>query len=329
MTGEESSRNRMSTAPVRPIQIPMAIGAMKTGVDRGAEVLDETLRARLLDRNRTEISDRLRESRVIPVASLEMPDARRYPGEALELDAVTEASEKLANTVSTAIANGELALTIGGDHAVSIGSIAGAAAQCEHLAVIWIDAHADMNWPEVSPSGRLHGMSLGASLGRGAPELTHLGGTCPKVQGHDVSLVGIRLLDPGEEAWLQESQCHLLTMPDIDSVGVDAAIQHVIARLRASGADAVHLSFDLDSLDPLVLSGTGTVERGGFTYREACRILRLIRQSDLPIRSIDWVELNPDLDPTGGSTDVAADLLAVALGEDVFRPKSVTGCAAR
>lgn len=319
----------MSTAPVRPIQIPMAIGAMKTGVDRGAEVLDQTLRTHLVNRNRAEISDRLQDSIVIPVAALEMPDARRYPGEALELDAVAEASEKLANAVSTAITNGELALTIGGDHALSIGSIAGAADCCEQLAVIWVDAHADMNWPDVSPTGRLHGMSLGASLGRGAPELTRLGGKCPKAQEHDVSLIGIRLLDPGEESWLQESECHLMTMPNIDSVGVDAAIQHVIARLRASGADAVHLSFDLDSLDPLVLSGTGTIERGGFTYREACRILRLIRQSDLPIRSIDWVELNPDLDPTGGSTSVAADLLAVALGEDVFRPNPLTDCAAR
>ncbi len=319
----------MSTAPVRPIQIPMAIGAMKTGVDRGAAVLDETLRARLVDRNRTDISNRLLESNEIPVAPLETPDTRRYPGSALELEGVAEASDQLASAVSTAISNGELALTIGGDHAVSIGSIAGAAEQCEQLAVIWIDAHADMNWPEVSPSGRLHGMSLGASLGRGAEELTKLRDKCPKVQEHDVSLIGIRLLDPGEETWLQESQCHLMTMPDIDSVGLDAAIQHVIARLRASGADAVHLSFDLDSLDPLVLSGTGTVERGGFTYREACRILRLIRHSDLPIRSIDWVELNPDLDPTGGSNDVAADLLAIALGEDVFRAHRITDCAAR
>jgi arginase len=325
---DKTSPNWMRTATVQPIQIPMAIGAMKTGVDRGAEVLDKTLRARLKDRQRTWIIDRLRESQTIPVAPLEMPDTRRYPGQALELDAVAEASEHLAKAVSDSIARGELALTIGGDHAVSVGSISGAADQCERLAVIWIDAHADMNWPEVSPSGRLHGMSLGACLGRGPTQLTDLFGQNPKLREADVSLIGIRLLDPGEEAWLSEAECQLVTMPDVDSVGIDATVQRVISRISASDVDAVHLSFDLDSLDPLVLSGTGTTERGGFTYREASRIIRLLRDSDLPVRSIDWVELNPDLDPTGGSSDVAADLLAVALGEDVFHRVTARDCAA-
>ncbi len=321
--------NLMTQAPVRLIQIPIAIGAMKTGVDRGAAVLDSALRARLAERTRDQILSRLQESEMVPVAPLEMPDTRRFPGEALELDAVADASEILATTASRAISRGELALTLGGDHASSIGSIAGTADQCERLAVIWLDAHADMNWPEVSPSGRLHGMSLGASLGRGPDALTGLLGKRPKVQEDDVWLFGIRLLDPGEEGWLAQSACHVATMPDVDSLSVDAAVQQMIARIRSSGADAVHLSFDLDALDPLVLSGTGTPERGGFTYREAQRILRLIRDADLPVISMDCVELNPDLDPTGASTDVAADLLAVALGEDVFNRQAITGCAER
>lgn len=329
MTADVSRRNWMKCAPVRPIQIPMAIGAMKTGVDRGAEVLDACLRSRLEERHRQQILDRLLESQTVPVAPLEMPDTRRYPGQALELEPIAKASERLGHAVSEAISRGELALTIGGDHAASIGSIAGAAAQCERLAVIWIDAHADMNWPEVSPTGRVHGMSLGASMGRGAPEVTEIFGKSPKVQPVDVYLVGIRVLDPGEESWVEEGQCHLVTMPDVDSMGVDASIQHIIAHLRSAGVDAVHVSFDLDSLDPLVLSGTGTTERGGFTFREASRILRLIRDSDLPVRSVDWVELNPDLDPTGGSSIVAADLLAVALGEDVFHARQVRDCAAQ
>lgn len=328
MRDNSSRSNWMTCANVRPIQIPMAIGAMKTGVDRGAHVLDEALRSRLAERNRDHILCRLLESQTVPVAPLEMPDTRRYPGMALELEAVAEASVLLGKEVSQTIRRGELALTLGGDHAVSIGSIAGAACQCERLAVIWIDAHADMNWPEVSPSGRLHGMSLGASMGRGASVLTDLFGKNPKVHPEDVYLVGIRLLDPGEESWLREGEIHLVTMPDVDSLGIDAAVQHVIHRIRSSEVDAVHLSFDLDALDPLVLSGTGTSERGGFTYREASRVLRLLRDSDLPVRSVDWVELNPDLDPTGGSTDVAADLLAMALGENVFHPV-ITGCGER
>jgi arginase len=321
--------NWMNARPVRPIQIPMAIGAMKTGVDRGAEVLDASLRSRLCDRNREHILARFQDSQVIPVAPLETPDTRRHPGMALELEGVAEASALLGEATRAAICRGELALMLGGDHAASAGSVAGAAMACERLAVIWIDAHADMNWPEVSPTGRLHGMSLGASMGRGAPELTDLFGRKPKVCPEDVYLIGIRLLDSGEEEWLREGECHLVSMPDIDSLGIDAAIQQVIAQICASGVDAVHLSFDLDSLDPLVLSGTGTPERGGFTHREASRILRLIRDSDLPIRSVDWVELNPDLDPTGGSADVAADLLAIALGEDVFTPLLAMDCGSR
>jgi arginase len=316
----------MRHALVRPIQIPMAIGAMKTGVDRGAEVLHAALRARLAERNRITILERILESQSISVEPLETPDTRRHPGVALELDAVACASEDLGNAVAQAIRGGELALTIGGDHAVSIGSVAGASKACERLAVIWIDAHADMNWPEVTLTGRLHGMSLGVSMGRGASELTDIFGKNPKARPEDVCLVGVRLLDPGEEDWLHEGACSIATMPDVDSMGIDAAIQHVIARIRASGADAVHLSFDVDALDPLVMSGTGTPERGGFTYREASRILRLIRDSNLPIRSVDWVELNPDLDPTGASTDVAADLLAIALGEDVLERVSATDC---
>jgi arginase len=325
--GARSASNWLTSAPVRPIQIPMAIGAMKTGVDRGAAELDEALRHRLNERGRSAIAGRLLESAVVDVERLETPDTRRYPGQAIELAAVARASYKLGNQVSDALGRGELALTLGGDHAVSIGSIAGASISAERLAVIWIDAHADMNWPGVSLSGRLHGMSLGASLGRGAGEVTDLFEKNPKLLVDDTYLIGIRLLDPGEEQWLGEDEFHLVTMPDVDSLGVDAAIQHIIARIQSSGADAVHLSFDLDALDPLVLSGTGTPERGGFTYREASRILRLIRNSDLPIRSVDWVELNPDLDPSGNSTAVAADLLTVALGDDVFIRPNVTDCA--
>ncbi len=319
MDGIPRSQNRLTSVPVRPIQIPIAIGAMTTGVDRGAAAVETTLRSRLADRDRTEILGRLQESQAIPVEPLETPDMRRYPGAALELDAVAEACELLGKAVSASIGRGELALTLGGDHSASIGSVAGAAMQCERLAVIWIDAHADLNWPEVSPTGRLHGMSLSACLGIGPDRLTRLLGDAPKIRPEDVSLIGIRLLDPGEESYLREHDCHVIAMPDVDKAGIDVMVERVVRSIEDSDVDAVHVSFDVDSLDPLVMPGTGTQVRGGFTYREASRILRLLRDSELPIRSIDWVELNPDLDPTGQSADVAADLLGVALGEDVFR----------
>lgn len=313
-----SARNRLTGTPVRPIQMPIAIGSMTTGVDRGASELESVLRARLSERERTEILDRLKSSEIIPVEPLETPDMRRHAGTAQGLESVASACDLLGTTILDTIARGELALTMGGDHSASIGSVAGAAMQCERLAVIWIDAHADMNWPEVSPSGRIHGMSLAASLGQGPDRLTRLLGDSPKVRPEDVTLIGIRLLDHGEESYLREHDCQVFSMPDVDSAGLNAVIQATIDRISTSDADAVHISFDVDVLDPMVMSGTGTKVRGGFTYREASQILRSLRDSDLPIRSVDWMELNPDLDPTGESCNVAADLLAVALGEDVF-----------
>jgi arginase len=320
-----STTNRLRAGSVRPILAPMAIGAMKSGVEHGAAEVDRTLRAGLAARNRSAILERLAPSRTVSVAPLEPGDEHRCPGQALFVDEIAEASESIATHVSTAIEAGALSLMIGGDHAASIGSIAGASVAAERLAVIWIDAHADMNWPEVSLTGRLHGMSLGASLGRGHERVVSLLGAQPKLREEDAYLLGLRLLDPGEEEWLTEAGCFVATMPDIDSIGVDAAIQFVIARIQSSNVDAVHVSFDVDVLDPSIMPGTGWPERGGFTYREAARILRLIRQSDLPVRSLDWVEVNPQIDPSGGSVAVAADLLAVALGDDVLPARPLTG----
>jgi arginase len=325
VTDVAGSPNRLRAASVRPILVPMAIGAIKTGVELGAAEIDRALRAGLAARNRSALLERLAPPRSVTVAPLAPGDERRCPGQALFLDEIAEASKSIATHVSAAIEAGALALVIGGDHAASIGSIAGASVAAERLAVIWIDAHADMNWPEVSLTGRLHGMSLGASLGRGHERVVSLFGKQPKLREDDAYLLGLRLLDPGEEEWLTDAGCYVATMPDVDSIGVDAAIQFVIARIQSSGVDAVHVSFDVDVLDPSVLSGTGWPERGGFTYREAARILRLIRQSDLPVRSLDWVEVNPRLDPSGGSVAVAADLLAVALGDEVLPARLFTG----
>jgi arginase len=321
--------NRASGAKVRPIQIPMAIGSLMPGVDRGAAVLDHTLRRRLADRQQDSILERILDSEHIAVAPLQAPDARLHPGIALNLDDVATACDRLGRAVAASIGRGELALTLGGDHAASIGSVAGASMKCNRLAVIWIDAHADMNWPEVSPSGRLHGMGLGASMGRGPAVLTGLMSKNQKVHPTDVIVVGARLLDPGEEAWFRAGECWLAAMPDIDRLGLDQALDLIFRHVRESGADAVHVSFDLDALDPLEAPGTGSPVKGGFTYREASRIFRALNDSDLPIRSIDWMELNPSLDPSGGSSDIAADLLAAILGERIFRSTLLTDCEAR
>lgn len=261
---------------------------------------------------------RFSESVTIPVETLPSDDERSQPGSILYLEAIAEASQELAVRVRETIEAGELALTLGGDHAVSIGSVAGAALAAERLAVIWIDAHADLNWPEVSPSGHVHGMPLAASLGRGPDELTGIGRCDPKLQPQDAYLIGLRNLDPAERDWLRQGEIYYAAMADIDETGLESVLNKVIERVEASGVDAVHLSVDVDALDPRLLPGTGTREWGGFTFREAAKILRQLRASDLPVRSLDVVELNPALDPSDESTDIAARLLATALGETLL-----------
>ncbi|MDI3341801.1 MAG: arginase family protein [Sphaerobacter sp.] len=308
--------NRLRTAPIQPIRVPLALGAVRAGVERGAAVLDDGLRARAA-RRLPHLHERLLPSVTVPMPTGDAPlDGRACPGQAMYLDAIAAASPALAETVRTALSTGALALTLGGDHALAIGTLAAAAAAATRLAVIWIDAHGDLNTPETSPSGHVHGMSLAIALGRGPAVATRLFTGRSAIRPEDVSLLGIRDLDPSERSWLAEGTIHYATMATIDARGLDATVAGLIRRIAASGADAVHVSFDLDVLDPLLLPGTGTRAHGGFTFREAARLLRLLRESDLPICSLDWVELNPALDPSGASTSVAIELLAIALGEE-------------
>ncbi len=307
------SENRLRLGLIQPIQVPLAQGAVKAGVDTGAAELDAALRSTLAERGASSLLARLKESEIIPVPPLEEPPEPTSGG-ALYAPLIAGISQEVAARVRESIQAGELALTLGGDHAIAIGSIAGAAAEAGRLAVIWIDAHADLNWPEVSPSGHIHGMALAIALGRGPEAFSGQ----PGVQPRDSYLIGLRSVDQGERSWLAEGEISVFTIPAIDDLGLDAILDRIIEQIRESEVDVVHVSFDVDVLDPLLLPGTGTPEWGGLGYREAARLLRRLRDAELPIRSLDWAELNPALDPTGRSTVIAAELLAIALGDDLL-----------
>ncbi len=218
---EPSQReNRLVHAGITPILVPMALGSMRRGVDLGPETLAHGLRERWSRRGDAELLARLGNAQAIPVATLPETDPVRHPGQALHAHEIAQTSLKLAEQSHEAIARGDLALILGGDHAVAIGSVAGAAQSCQRLAVIWVDAHGDLNWPEVSPSGHVHGMPLGASLGRGPGELIDIG-VNPDLRPDDVYLIGVRSLDFAERAWIREGRLHCASMADIDDVGVD------------------------------------------------------------------------------------------------------------
>jgi arginase len=308
------NRLRHAATPIDVIRVPIALGADREGVDRGATELDVALRRRLTARGFPEILDRLSASVEITVVSRDavVHDAR-LPGTALHVAAIASAAREVASAVGAAVLAGRFALVIGGDHALSIGSLAGAALG-GRLGVIWIDAHGDINTPETSPSGHVHGMPLAAACGRGPEPLTRIGGQA-RLDLADLVYIGVRDLDPGERALLRDSPARVHTMSAIDERGLDDVICDTLAWFRARDVDRVHLSFDVDVLDPSIMPGTGTWVPGGLSYREAVRLLTQLRASDMPLVSADVVELNPLLDPSGCSTEVAAGLTAVLLGE--------------
>ena len=309
--------NRLTAAPIRPLEVPLWLGAERPGIERAPAAIAAELRRRWTVRQRPELLTRLAPGATIPVAT--PPDAsERLHRRSLEfLPEVAAACTHLAAEVATAIAGEALALSLGGDHALSIGSIAGAAraAAPGRLGILWLDTHPDLNTPETSPSGHIHGMALAAALGLGAPTLVGLDRPGPKVLPEDVCLLGVRDLDPGERTLIREHGLWAVTMEEWTDVGLMPGLEAAVNHLAARGAAAIHLSFDLDVLDPSLLPGTGTTVAGGLTYREASQVLRRLRDWDGAIRSVDWVELNPGLDPSGWSTETAVALLATLLGE--------------
>lgn len=320
MREPDRKRNRLrdQASPVDLICVPMALGADREGVEEGPFAIERQLKAHLEYRGFPEITGRLSSPTVVDVMPLDDARAMEQTVEnALHAAPIAEACERLAAIVQESIRAGNLPLILGGDHALSIGALAGASgAGPGRLGVIWIDAHGDINTPDTTPSKHIHGMPLAVSLGYGPNPLVELGYRFDLALD-DLVYIGVRDLDPGERELLRQSPALVYTMESIDSMGISAVTEEAIRRLLDRGVDAVHVSLDLDALDPTVLPGTGTTVPGGLTYREARRCLTMLRASELPVTSADIVELNPRLDPGDGSTKIAARLTAALLGEEL------------
>ena len=235
---------------------------------------------------------------------------------AKHLSEVHEVCSLLSDRVSEIVAEGTFPLVLGGDHSISIGTVAGLAEHYEDLGVIWFDAHSDLNSEDTSPSGNIHGMSLGISLGRGIPLLTGLRGISPKIKPEHVAIVGARSLDKGEKAYIRSLGIACYTMHDIDRLGIARVMEKVIQQMGRT-TDGVHVSFDIDSLDPREAPGTGTPVRGGLSYREAHLALELLYQSDL-VTSAEFVEVNPSLDRHDQTAKLAVELIGSLLGEQIL-----------
>jgi len=242
----------------------------------------------------------------------EVREARAH----LLADDVTAARAALHREVAAAVGRGRFPLVLGGDHSLAIGTIAGMLRHKRSLGVIWFDAHADLNRADTSPSGNIHGMSLAISLGLGHPLLASIGGESSKVDPSKVVLVGARSIDPGERELIRELGIKVFSMHDIDRLGMTRVMEEAIS-LASNGTDGVHLSLDMDGLDPEEAPGVGTPVIGGMTYREGHLAMELLSEAGCVV-SADVVEVNPILDHMNKTAKVAVELVASLLGERIL-----------
>ncbi|QSW99210.1 arginase [Haloterrigena alkaliphila] len=302
---------------VRIIGAPMDLGADRRGVDMGPSAI-----------RYAELADRLSDSGVDPVDAGDLsipraeerdPDASQpSEGTAKFLREVEDVCTRLSDRVAATLEDGEFPLVLGGDHSVAIGSMHGAARAAD-LGAVWFDAHADLNTPETSPSGNVHGMPLAAALGRGAfgeMPWAH----APRVREESIAYVGLRSIDDRERELLRESEMTAYTMADIDERGMTAVVADALD-VATDGTDGVHVSLDLDWVDPRTAPGVGTPVRGGVTYREAHAALETVserHEADDVVRSMDVVEVNPILDEGNETATIAAELTASAFGKRIL-----------
>jgi arginase len=232
------------------------------------------------------------------------------------LESIVDVCERLAVMVERHCGTDNFPLVIGGDHSIALGSITGVIRARGPVGVIWIDAHADFNTSETSPSGNIHGMPLAALVGIGDKGLVELGGFGRKVDPSRVVIIGARDLDPGEKAILREVGVNVFTMKEIDRLGLAAVMEQAI-ELAARDTNGLHISFDMDAVDPDYAPGVGTRFAGGLTYREAHLSLELIADSG-KMTSLEIVEINPILDHKNRTATLAAELILSAFGKRIF-----------
>jgi arginase len=234
-----------------------------------------------------------------------------------QLAAVKSVCEEVCHRAADIVEEGLFPVFLGGDHAIAIGTISGVARSTSGLrtGVIWVDAHADFNTPETSPSGNIHGMPLATLTGRGHPDLVGIGGQGASIRTDDVVVIGLRSVDVEEKRLLRDAGVKVYTMKDIDAYGAGRVVRNAIKGL--AHVDRVHLSLDLDAIDPEVAPGVGTPVRGGLTYREAHLLMELLNEAGV-VSSLDVVEVNPILDIKNGTATLAVELVESLMGRRII-----------
>ncbi|MDQ2776242.1 MAG: arginase [Acidobacteriota bacterium] len=293
---------------------PLDLGAGRRGVDMGPSALRLAGLNSKLERLGYQVED------LGNVAVAQQESTPTGPDNAKYLSQISKTCEKLAAMVEGVVSAGNFPLVLGGDHSVGVGTVSGVShsyrERGEKIGLIWVDAHADMNTPESSPSGNVHGMPLACCLGRGPRELRDLLGYSPKVDGRNVVLIGIRDVDENERHAVRESGVTAFTMRDIDELGLRHVMEQAIA-IANNGTAGFHLSFDMDAVDPREAPGVGTPVRGGMTYREAHLAMETICDCK-GLVSMEVVEVNPVLDEANRTALLAVELITSAMGKKIL-----------
>jgi arginase len=245
----------------------------------------------------------------VPEATAEGDEHARF------LPQIKETSQRIARLVSQATRDGFVPVVLGGDHTVALGTLAGLREVHGPGGAVWIDAHGDLNGPETSPSGNVHGMVLAAALGLAGERFRDEGWGLPALEPGRVALVGVRSLDDGERELLRDQNVKVFTMSDLDRLGVERSVREALAHVAGPGF--VHVSLDMDAIDPDVAPGVGTPVRGGLSYREAHLAMELVAETGLA-SSFDVVEVNPVLDRENETGKLAVELIASALGARIL-----------
>lgn len=300
----------MNKLSISLIGVPMDLGQNRRGVDMGPSAIRyagvveriEALGHSVKDEGDIAISQTRKE---------QSPNTHLR-----NLEDVIDGSTKLGNKVHEVLTAGQFPLVLGGDHSIAIGTLAGLADKYKNLGVIWYDAHADLNTAETSPSGNIHGMPLAVSLGLGHDDLVNIRSYAPKIKPENVVIIGARSVDPGERELIKEKGIKVFSMHEIDKLGMTEVMNQTMEYFREREVDGVHLSLDLDGIDPLYTPGVGTPVPGGISYRESHLAMEMLYSSNI-ITSAEFVEVNPILDEKNKTADVAVALMGSLFGESL------------
>lgn len=308
----------MSSLPtqkvIRIVGVPMDLGAGRRGVDMGPSAI----RIAGVTAGLRHLGFHVEDDGDVGVPAPETRD----PGSpnARYLEPIYHVCNRLRLRVRRSLETGEIPVVLGGDHSIAIGTVSGVAEHFRNrgqkVGLIWVDAHGDMNTPESSPTGNIHGMPLATICGMGHARLVEMGGFWPKVERRNVCLIGIRDIDEVERKIVRESGIHAYTMRDVDERGMRAIMQESIA-FASDGTAGFHVSFDLDGMDPRDVPGTGTPVKGGISWREANLLMEMVSDTGR-MTSLEVTELNPILDVKNQSGEVAVDVILSAFGKRIL-----------